>query len=263
MVTPIISISPRSGSASHAPGFTLDREASADINLHVLLAGSIRYRWPGGSASARVGAMVALPIGLRFRQTDGILGEGVRLSVIHAQARGLPPWPQSIQVRRQAVHQFETMAIARALARAADAWKDGHAGAELEVQGLGQALIMRWYHQQPIKQSPDEHWVAPVLAAIEADFADPSLDVATLAALAKLSRAHFSRRFAIAVGYSPGRYLERRRLRHAQHLLAHGVSVAAAAEACGYRDAFHFSRVFKRCKGVPPSQWSPPAGREA
>ena len=37
-----------------------------------------------------------------------------------------------------------------------------------------------------------------------------------------------------------------------------GTTVAAAAEAVGYRDAFAFSVAFKRAKGVSPSRW----GRE-
>ena len=248
-------ISPRSGSAVHAAGFAMEREASADINLHVILAGSISYRWQGGAVLARFGAMVAIPIGLRFRQVDSPLREGVRLAVVHAKGRGLPPWPDHIQVLHQPAHKTQIVAIAQALARAADAWKDGDPLAESEAQGLGQALIMAWFRQRPIVPVADRHWVAPVLVAVEEGFADPEMDVLAMATVAGLSRAHFSRRFAIAVGHTPARYLERRRLRHAQHLLAHGASVAEAAEASGYRDAFHFSRVFKRRRGVAPSQW--------
>ncbi|TVR16269.1 MAG: AraC family transcriptional regulator [Planctomycetota bacterium] len=255
MVEPSIIISPRSGSAVHPAGFRMDREAAADINLHVVMAGSVCYQWYDQSLSASSGAMVALPIGLRFCQRDGPLGVGVDLCVVHAQGRGVSPWPERIEVLHSPEHGAENLAIAHALVRAAETWKAGDTQASLEAQGLGQALIMRWYRQQPPVPIADQHWVAPILTLIEERFADPDLQVATLAAAAGLSRAHFSRRFSAAVGYSPARYLQRRRLRHAQHILAHGERVADAAAACGYRDVFHFSRVFKRSKGVPPSRW--------
>jgi AraC-like DNA-binding protein len=84
--------------------------------------------------------------------------------------------------------------------------------------------------------------------------------VADLAATAGLSRAAFAARFTQLVGQPPMAYLTDWRMTLAADLLREeaGTTVAAAAEAVGYRDAFAFSVAFKRAKGVSPSRW----GRE-
>ena len=85
--------------------------------------------------------------------------------------------------------------------------------------------------------------------------------VADLAATAGLSRAAFAARFTQLVGQPPMAYLTDWRMTLAADLLREeaGTTVAAAAEAVGYQDAFAFSVAFKRAKGVSPSRW----GRES
>ncbi|NUR62492.1 MAG: AraC family transcriptional regulator [Catenulispora sp.] len=84
--------------------------------------------------------------------------------------------------------------------------------------------------------------------------------VAGLAAVAGMSRAAFAARFAELVGQTPLAYLTDWRMTVAADLLrdGSGTTVAAAARAVGYQDAFAFSVAFKRVKGVSPSRW----GRE-
>jgi AraC-like DNA-binding protein len=84
--------------------------------------------------------------------------------------------------------------------------------------------------------------------------------VADLAAVAGLSRAAFAARFTQLVGQPPMAYLTDWRMSLAADLLREeaGTTVAAAAQAVGYQDAFAFSVAFKRAKGMSPSRW----GRE-
>jgi AraC-like DNA-binding protein len=100
-------------------------------------------------------------------------------------------------------------------------------------------------------------------AALDHLHTDPARPwtVATLAATAGLSRAAFAARFTQLVGQPPMAYLTDWRMTLAADLLREetGTTVAAAAEAVGYRDAFAFSVAFKRAKGVSPSRW----GRES
>ncbi|NUR31457.1 MAG: helix-turn-helix transcriptional regulator, partial [Catenulispora sp.] len=99
-------------------------------------------------------------------------------------------------------------------------------------------------------------------AALERIHADPAhrWTVAELAAAAGMSRAAFAARFAELVGQPPLTYLTDWRMTLAADLLrdGSGTTVAAAARAVGYQDAFAFSVAFKRVKGVSPSRW----GRE-
>lgn len=84
--------------------------------------------------------------------------------------------------------------------------------------------------------------------------------VADLAGTAGLSRAAFAARFTQLVGQPPMAYLTGWRMALAADLLREdvGTTVAGAARAVGYQDAFAFSVAFKRAKGVSPSRW----GRE-
>lgn len=76
-----------------------------------------------------------------------------------------------------------------------------------------------------------------------------------MADAAGLSASHLTRAFRQAFGESPGSYLIRRRCEYAAELLDAGQQVQQAAEACGYPDAFTFSRQFQKVMGRPPSQW--------
>lgn len=80
--------------------------------------------------------------------------------------------------------------------------------------------------------------------------------VAQLAGRAYMGESAFRSAFVRATGESPRRYLENLRIeRAARMLLDRESSVAAVAKEVGYDDPYHFSRVFKRVKGRPPSEF--------
>ncbi|OLT28611.1 hypothetical protein BJF83_15195 [Nocardiopsis sp. CNR-923] len=82
---------------------------------------------------------------------------------------------------------------------------------------------------------------------------DAAWTVESLAARAKVSRAHFARRFTEVMGQSPLGYLTERRMETAEELLSEShASVAQVARAVGYGDAAAFSTAFKRRRGVSP-----------
>ena len=88
---------------------------------------------------------------------------------------------------------------------------------------------------------------------VQEHLADP-IGVADLAAVAGMSVPHFSRRFRAAAGTSPMRYVTGRRIARAKVLLRDtDQKLASIAAATGFVDAFHFSRVYKRETGRPPS----------
>ncbi len=77
--------------------------------------------------------------------------------------------------------------------------------------------------------------------------------VEQLARRVGLSRAAFARRFALATGVPPLRYLSELRLARASELLqSSDASLAELADAVGYASEFAFSRAFKRKYGTPP-----------
>ncbi|MEX0326772.1 MAG: AraC family transcriptional regulator [Puniceicoccaceae bacterium] len=76
-----------------------------------------------------------------------------------------------------------------------------------------------------------------------------------IAAKAELSSAYISRLFRRYHHMTPYSFLVQKKMEHALDLLRQrNISVQQAAAMTGFEDPFHFSRVFKRFKGISPSE---------
>jgi len=86
---------------------------------------------------------------------------------------------------------------------------------------------------------------------------DGSPRLGQMAAVARLSPSHFTRRFKAATGLAPHQYVIARRVERAQHLLKSDdeVGLAEVAVRAGFVDQSHFSLHFKRIVGVTPRQF--------
>jgi AraC-like DNA-binding protein len=86
-------------------------------------------------------------------------------------------------------------------------------------------------------------------------YAEP-LDVAQLAALAYMARAHFIREFKRVFDETPYRYLQRRRVERAMFLLRHrDDSVTDVCMAVGFSSLGTFSRTFSEIVGRSPTAY--------
>lgn len=73
-----------------------------------------------------------------------------------------------------------------------------------------------------------------------------------------LSPVYISKIFKEETGYSPINYLINVRLNKAKDLLKEGrLSIGSIASEVGYTDAYHFSKLYKKHFGYPPSQDAP------
>lgn len=85
------------------------------------------------------------------------------------------------------------------------------------------------------------------------------LELTTLEAIARagvIDAPYLCRLFARYHDESPYQFLTRLRMDHASRLLLEGAAtVKSVAAALGFKDAFHFSRVFKSVHHVPPSRF--------
>lgn len=95
--------------------------------------------------------------------------------------------------------------------------------------------------------------VARAIGFIEQNLTD-TIDLASLAKTAGLSRSALHSQFKRATGQSPIQFMKKLRLHRANELLVDGENVSQAALAVGYVSISQFSREFKRYFGVPPSQ---------
>ena len=122
------------------------------------------------------------------------------------------------------------------------------------------ALLRRTEAPRALETAERKGVMAPwqvkrVTAHIEANLAR-SQRSGDLAALVRLSPAHFSRTFRNTFGCSPLEYVTRRRMERAQGLmLSTGLPLAQIALDCGLADQAHFSRLFRRIVGECPRAW--------
>jgi len=82
------------------------------------------------------------------------------------------------------------------------------------------------------------------------------LDLADLAAAARVSKYHFLRCFTLAYGQTPAAYLAERRIERAQDLLrATNLTVTEVCLLVGYTSLGSFSSKFSELVGVSPSAY--------
>jgi AraC-like DNA-binding protein len=91
--------------------------------------------------------------------------------------------------------------------------------------------------------------------AMDRAYAEP-LDVRTVAAIAHISEAHFSRSFRSAFGETPHRYLQRRRVERSMFLLREtDRSITDICFDIGFTSLGTFSRTFREIIGQTPSNY--------
>ncbi|MBV8763933.1 MAG: AraC family transcriptional regulator [Hyphomicrobiales bacterium] len=76
-----------------------------------------------------------------------------------------------------------------------------------------------------------------------------------LEAITGLSRYALARHFRARLGTSPYRYLTMRRLDRAKSMIRAGDPLADAAQASGFADQSHMTRLFGRAFGMSPGRW--------
>jgi AraC-like DNA-binding protein len=91
---------------------------------------------------------------------------------------------------------------------------------------------------------------------INAQYSDPSLTNARLAEACSLSEVYFRKLFGAHFGISPKQFIIDHRLRRASQLLTEARrSISEIAEATGFSNQYHFSRIFKARFGITPSEY--------
>lgn len=147
------------------------------------------------------------------------------------------------------------LGVEQVFARACDVWAAGHIGYEWHARtALVDALELL---AQSTGTAPNSRptTMPAVDAAVEyvKSHLATRLDRASVANHVGLSPAYFSTAFRQCTGYSFTAYVRGLRIDAAKRLLrTTTLPVTEIAHRVGFRDPFHFSRVFRRATGVPP-----------
>lgn len=82
---------------------------------------------------------------------------------------------------------------------------------------------------------------------------DETITISRLADMAGKSESFISHHFQKEFGKSPARYILDKKMEIAKAMLLGGDMVGEVADKLGFYDAYHFSKVFKKYYGYPPS----------
>jgi len=135
-------------------------------------------------------------------------------------------------------------------------WNMGLPWQKAEAQGLLCRLFAEGLRAQSLSRSRGAEALAPAMEFLLANYEDPALSVEQAAEAANLSPTHLRRLFRQHRGITPGQYLRSLRLEKAKNLLTESnCSVQEIARACGFDDAYYFSRLFHKEVGVSPSDY--------
>ncbi|MDR1574813.1 MAG: response regulator [Treponema sp.] len=95
------------------------------------------------------------------------------------------------------------------------------------------------------------------IAYIREYYADPALQLGSAAEAALVSPAYLSRLFSDQLGTSFVDYLSAFRIEKSEKLIREsGLSIKETAFAVGYRDPNYFSKIFRKLRGLSPSEFA-------
>jgi AraC-like DNA-binding protein len=148
--------------------------------------------------------------------------------------------------------------------RLVDALGHGLSGDELYCEVLLEAMLTRiiirhatvTFGRMPYREILTPAKLRKLVAFIDQNLSSP-LRLGELAAAAALSQAHLARSFRNATGIPLHRYVLQRRLERARSLLSHAdVRVQTVAAQCGFADAPHLSKAYRKAYGITPASTS-------
>ena len=120
---------------------------------------------------------------------------------------------------------------------------------------LLEELLLQIQEQPSLPDKLYSHYMNDLLALRDRIAMDPlaAWDFPAEARRMSLSYVHFRRIFKQVTSWPPSSFLLECRLRHAGKMLMNThARVAEIAQLCGFNDAYHFSRIFKkRCRHSP------------
>jgi AraC-like DNA-binding protein len=215
--------------------------------------GGVEIDHDGGRISATAGQLMLVPGGLRrdqrFQPGSAILS----LRLIVRRGDGLPPF----QAAAPAAIPPPTGYEATVGALAADAPGNGLARAARAAAAMAAwweaCLAAAW--REPAAGAQDPR-LAAALAELSQHRGIAPAPWPALCTASGLSRRQLDRLFRTRLGVSPGEWLDRRCAERATALLADpALAVKTVATRCGFADASHFVRWFRRTAGVTPGAW--------
>ena len=238
-----------------APGRRIERPAGReDWLLFYVADGSETFFLPEGEQTAEAGDLILFAPGQPQRHVCRSAGTSEFYYVhFYPEAGAEPPLATATVLRRAGGRELSGLFqyMIRELQQARPYCH------EITAVRLGELFFLLRREQEaagPRQQTADEP-IRRVIHEINRTWREPRR-LEDYAALAGLSKYHFSRRFRAVTGMSPIRYRNRLRLRWAAELLEEtGEPVAALAVQAGFESSRYFSDAFREVYGLSPAEY--------
>ncbi|MDR0584875.1 MAG: helix-turn-helix domain-containing protein [Treponema sp.] len=119
------------------------------------------------------------------------------------------------------------------------------------------AAFEKLLNEAALRRSDSPLPLVKAIAYIKEYYADPALQLSTAAEAAQVSPAYLSRLFSDQLGTSFVDYLTAFRIEKSEKLIRESsLSIKEIAFAAGYRDPNYFSKIFRKLRGLSPSEFA-------
>jgi AraC-like DNA-binding protein len=211
------------------------------------------------------GRFALVPPGLKFEaHLNAHLNARVQLFYVHFEVVGWPTTAVRSVCPEPITLQDDEFRDALGDVLSVEVDQAEHLGPALScrVKSLAHLALATLEHDLPAEKVAMIRHVADgqldlleVLQFIDRNIREP-LDNALLAEIAHCSESSFIRRFREAMGQTPARYVQDRRVASAAELLVcTNYSIDEIAQRCGFANRYYFSRVFSERVGRPPVRY--------
>ena len=138
-------------------------------------------------------------------------------------------------------------------------WVERKPGYELKARGIYMMILQRFFELVYFGEK-EKNYSIRISKAIKyiVEHYTEDLSVQNIGKKVGLSPAYFGNLFKSQTGESFHQFLTRIRLNHAENMLLSGeYNISEAAYASGFSDPFYFSKVYKKNRGISPSELNP------
>lgn len=102
----------------------------------------------------------------------------------------------------------------------------------------------------------DKDFVKSISDMVEVNLENANFSIDDITSSMGISRSLLYTKMKSLMNISMGDYIRHKRIERACHMLSEGYNVSETAYACGFSDPNYFSKVFKKMKGMAPSDYS-------
>ena len=102
----------------------------------------------------------------------------------------------------------------------------------------------------------DNNFVCRITELVERNIGNADFSVANITTEMGISRSLLHTKMKNLMNISTGDYIRHKRIEHACRMLVEGYNVSETAYGSGFSDPNYFSKVFKKMKGVAPTEFT-------